>query len=155
MSEKNTAQLIWFSKLGAIAALIALCVFCGGSFLTGELRSFMWGLTAGLITSTAVALLDGYIRRKPLDTSRAAIDAKARRLRRLTFAAIAGGLLASFLIPHLPGITSLAMGFMVGFFAFVAMVLSPLFALRIRDQTPTSPLARMTSMERRSRRNFK
>jgi hypothetical protein len=111
-------------------------------------------LAAGLTISAAAALVDAYRRRGRLDLSRAAVDAKTRSARAGTTAAIAIGLVAASILSRFGGSSVPLLGFVVGIFAFLALLLSPLFAPRRAAQPPTSPLSRMTSMERRARRNF-
>jgi hypothetical protein len=154
MAQNDMAQWARSTKLAAVAGPMALCLFGGAFFLSGGLRLFVWGLAAGLIFSAAEALVNDYMRRGPLDTSRAAIDAKARRVRALTIAGIAVGSFVAFTVSHVGGFSAPVMGFFVGVFAYMALRLSPLSAPRITTRSPVSPLSRMTSMERAARRNY-
>ena len=154
MSQNDKAQWVRSIKLAAVANPIALCLFGGAFFFDGSLRLFGWGLAAGLSITTAGALVDGYMRRGPLDTSRAATDAKARRVRTLTIGGIAIGSFVAFTVSTVSGFSAPVMGFFVGIFAFTALLFSPLFAPRTTAHSPASPLSRMTSMERKARRNY-
>lgn len=154
MSANDTAQWVRAAKLATIACPIALCLFGGAFLLNGNLRMFGWGLAAGLIFLAVETLVNDYMRSGPLDTRRAAIDAKARRVRLLTMVGIAIGSFLASTVSHIAGASAPVMGFFVGVFACMALRLSPLFAPKIKTNSPVSPLSRMTSMERAARRNY-
>jgi hypothetical protein len=153
MSQNDTAQWVRSIKLATVAGPIALCFFGGAFFFNDSLRLFGWGLAAGLTITATGAIVDGYMRRGPLDTSRAATDAKARRVRALTIGCIAVGFVASIIL-HPGGSSALGLGCVIGIFAFAALLFSPLFAPEIAARSPASPLSRMTSMERAARKNY-
>ena len=154
MPENDTAQWVRWPKLAAVAGVIALCLFGGAFLVKGSLRLFGWGLAGGLTFSAAAASVNAYRRRGRLDMSRAAVDAKARRVRAGTTAAIAIGVAAGSMLSLFDGYSAPVLGFAAGIFAFLALLLSPLFALTITARPPTSPLSRMTNMERAARRNY-
>jgi len=154
MSQNDTTRWMRSTKLAAVAGIIALCLFGGALLLNGGPRFFGWGLAAGLAVSAVSTLVNGYMRRNRLDTSRAAIDAKARRVRAFTMAGIVIGSFAAFMLSHVGGSVAPVLGFFVGVFAFLALVLSPLFAPSKEPRPPASPLSRMTSMERATRTNY-
>lgn len=154
MAQNDTAQWVRSTKLAAVAGPIALCLSGGAFFLNGGLQLFGWGLAAGLTITAAAALVDGYMRRGPLDTSRAGVAAKARKVRTLSIAGLTIGSFAASMVSHVGGSSALGLGCVVGILAFAALLLSPLFAPTITARSPASPLSRMTSMERAARRNY-
>ncbi len=154
MPPSDSYQWIRTCKLAAIAGAILLCLLAGAWLASGDLRWFCSTAAAGLALSVTFALAGAYLRRRPLDTSRAAIDARARFTRfgtaaAVAFAGAAGSMLAIFDAHYAP-----VVGFVTGFFAFATLVFSPLFAPRPPGRPPASPLSRMTSLERAVHRNY-
>jgi hypothetical protein len=157
MSQADDTKWIRFIKLAAVAIVIALCLAGATFLLNGTLRFISWGAATSLVLFAAAALMDGCLRRRPLDTSRAAVDAKARKTQRLTAIFVVSVLVLGPLIARLIDRLNLAWalcGFLIGAALYVALFFSPLFSAAAAPRPPVSPLSRMTSMEHAQRQNY-
>jgi hypothetical protein len=157
MSTKDDAKWIRLAKLAAVGGVIAFCFVGGGFLANGALRTIFWSAAASLALIGTGASLEEYLRKEPLDTSRAAIDAKAHKARRFatTFGllALVFGPAAGMLVDRLHLVWALC-GCLIGVFVFVALFFSPLFVLAVTPRPPASPLSRMTSLERAQRQGY-
>jgi hypothetical protein len=75
-------------------------------------------------------VVNAYLRRKPLDTSRAAVEAKARKSRLATTATLTLGGITGATVAHFAGLTVAAglWAAVIGIFIFVGLLLGPLLA---------------------------
>jgi hypothetical protein len=155
---KDNAQWVRYIKLAAVGVILALGFATAAYLLNGPSREVALSAAVSLTFFALASLWNGYLRRKPLDTSRAAIDAKARKQR---LAAILGLPCLLVLAPIVSTFVDrlslgwIVCGFSIGAFIFIALFFSPLFVAAIASPTRSaSPLSRMTSMERAQRQRY-
>jgi hypothetical protein len=153
MPQSSDAPWVRNIKWAVIAAALALGFGSGAHFLQGPLRSIALGAATSLALCAVASLADGYLRERPLDTSRAAVDAKARRTRRICamfgapiFVVIP---IIDILIDRLNLGWTLC-GLIVGAFGFIALRFGPVF-YAIAQNSRSTPLPGTTSMERATR----
>ena len=151
MSQSDLAQSVRYPKLAAVALVLCLCFAAGASLLNGALRSVVAGCAVGLACAAAAALMGTYLRRGPRDVSQAVVDKKARLSQVMVTASLLLAALGAFLVKLAPWLFA---GYFIGVFAFLGLILSPLFSPAITRRKPPSPLSRMTSMERAARSDY-
>ena len=156
MPAVTDAQFGRLCKLAALAEVIGSCLAGALFFLDGALRTMTAGAVAGLAVAVVAWFVDAYWRRGPVDGDRAVVvEKKARRARSsiLTIGAVLGCLLV---IPvwvfHAEWLVG---GFIIGFFFFLGLMLSPLFWGLSNRRAAPSAVSRMTSMERAARTPYK
>lgn len=127
MSQKGNAQLLRAFKLFVVASALVICLVGPAFLLNTILRLFAWGAAGGLIFTATAWLVGVYIRGgAPLDTSRAAIEAKARRSRALTTVAVVVAVL-SVVVFRFSSYSAVLLGISAGIFIFFGLLISPLF----------------------------
>jgi hypothetical protein len=158
MAAVTDAQFGRLSKWAARAGVIGSCLAGALFFLDGTLRTMTAGAVAGLAVAVVAWFADAYWRRGQVDVNRAVVvEKKARKARRaksiLTIGAVLGCLLV---IPvrvfHAEWLVG---GFIIGFFFFLGLMLSPLFWSLPKRRAANSAVSRMTSMERAARTPYK
>ena len=143
----DDANFIRFCKLSAVAGGVGLLLFGASFVLPGNLWQITAGAATGLAFTIMTGLLNAYQRSGRADTTPAATEKKARRGRTVV---VAGMLVGSLGLVPLQALHAewFAAGFFVGFFAFLALMVSPLFWARSSPRPESSPRAQMTSVER-------
>jgi hypothetical protein len=155
MAAVTDAQFGRLCKLAALAGVIGSCLAGALFFLDGALRTMTAGAVAGLAVAVVAWFVDAYWRRGQVDVNRAVVvEKKARRAKSiLTIGAVLGCLLV---IPvrvfHADWLVG---GFIIGFFFFLGLMLSPLFWGLPNRRAADSAVSRMTSMERAARTPYK
>jgi hypothetical protein len=143
----DDANFVRFCKLAAIAGAVGLLLAAASFLLHGSLRQMSAGAAAGLVFTIATGLVNAYRRRGPPEAAPAAAAKTARRVRAaVIIGTLVGG---TALVPvRLLHAEWFAAGFFISFFAFLALMVSPLFWTRPSPRVESSPRARMTSVER-------
>jgi hypothetical protein len=159
MSQSGTTQRVRASKLALIAGVLALWLAGAAFFLSGTLRSVAAGSAVGLLCAGAAVLAAAYLRRGALDVSRADVEQKARRTRKIMKLAVPVGAIigigvgiADDVAPAwlFAGFRWYFVGFYFGLLAFVALMFGPFFFWIARNYRSLS-LPGMTSVERAPR----
>ena len=143
----DDANFIRFCKLAAVAGGVGLLLAGASLVLQGRLWQLTAGAATGLAFTIATGLLNAYQRRGAADTTPAATEKKARRGRAVV---VIGTLVGGLALVPLQALHAewFAGGFFIAFFAFLALMVSPLFWTGSSPRPQSSPRAQMTSVER-------
>ena len=154
MTALSDARFARICKLSVVATAIGFCLAGALFFLNGTPRSIASGALVGLALSVPAWLIDGYWRRGPVVVDRAVVEKRARRNRA---GVVIGIILGSLLVLPIRVFHAewFSLGFMIGFFAPVVLMVTPLFWDGPTRRAEPSPRSRMTSMERGTHTPYK
>jgi cyanate permease len=143
----DDANFVRFCKLAAVAGGVGLLLVGASFVLEGRLWQITAGAATGLAFTVATGLLNAYRRRGPAEATPAATEKKARRGRAVVVIGTVVGALGLVPLRALHA-EWFAAGFFIAFFAFLALMVSPLFWTRSSARPESSRRAQMTSVER-------
>lgn len=136
----NNPLVIRGIKLLAVAAGIAGLAGLLGTLLPDQFRWPLWGFGTVLFLIMLHSLWNWHRRGIGPAEIRPDNSEKARRLKTLTAVAIAVGLSGAAIVRiSFPDVGSLMMGLVLGVFAAIALILSPLFFEPVKPKGPSQP----------------